>query len=115
MTSHINIENGRCVWHDPTRKGKADAMRRRAGKVGAQRKWERVTPPPPPQTTDDAVRYASYVAHAVATGALDPRKGQIVVKALDTFTRAFDRRELEQRVRALQALVKKHKLVKEER
>jgi len=109
MTAHVSLDTGLCVWHDPDRKGKADAMRQRAGKIGARRKWQRATPPPPPQTLDDAVRYASYVVHAVATGDLDAKRGQVAVKAIDTFTRGLAARDLAGQVRELQAQLKRLK------
>lgn len=108
-------EDGRplCIWHDPERKATASRMRRKGGRrhqLKELRRAQRV--PPPPVTLDDAVRYASWITHAVATGALDARKGQIVVKAIEAFNRSF---ALAGKVRELEATVRelKKRLAKE--
>jgi hypothetical protein len=105
MRSHLNLE-GLCIWHDPERKGRAHRMRVKAGKIGARRKWASATPPPPPQTLDDAVRYSSFVAHAVAIGDLDAKRGQVVTKAIEAFQRGLKERDLAKQVRELEAQVK---------
>lgn len=58
---------------------------------------------------DDAVRLASWIAHAVGTGDLDGRRGQVMVKAVETFTPSLEKRDLLNRVAELEAQLKRLK------
>jgi hypothetical protein len=116
MTVNLRrTRNGlRCIQHDPQRVREARRMQSQGGKA-TMRKLKGTDPskvPPVPKTAGDAVAYAAWITDQLARGSLDPKRGDAMTKALAQFTRALDRRELEDRVRGLEALVRRSKRAK---
>jgi hypothetical protein len=100
----------RCIWHDDKRRGRASAMRRRGGKKGARiARRLRGSIPPPPKTLDDAVQLASWLTHAVLAGNVTPKAAQEATRAVAQFTRGLAARDMTDRVRELEAQIKRFK------
>lgn len=85
-------------------------MRQRGGRKGARiaRKL-RGSIPPPPQTLDDAVQLASWLTHAVLQGHVTPKQAQEATRAVAQFTRGLAARDVADRVRELEAQIKRFK------
>ena len=109
--------DGRCLFHDPARADKVRAMRVNGGKAARPaRRPPNAAPlvvPPAPKTFDDAVAYASWLTHAIASGALDPKQGREATQALNSFRTALDKRDIAKRYDALAAFVKRMKKCKD--
>lgn len=115
----LNPRNGLCVWHDPERRGRASEMRAKGGRnTGRARRQSparpvRVvdvteTPGPPPETLEDALLWASWAVHAVATGKMDAKTGHEVGFLLRAFLdgrRHLDK--VDERIRKLQETLRK--------
>jgi hypothetical protein len=108
---------GYCLQHDPERADEARAMRSKGGKAPrGPRPPASPVPlvvPPAPKTFDDAVAYASWLTHAIASGALDPKQGREATQALNSFRTALDKRDIAKRYDALAAFVKRMKKCKD--
>ncbi len=93
-------DTGLCVWHDPDRKTEADTLRRKgqAGRTPSRRAEVRTVEPKdtpgPLNDLDDLVRWASWVAIAVATGLIDARTARETSYALITFRGGIEKRDL---------------------
>ncbi len=94
------IVSGLCVWHDPDRRDEAAAMRRKgaAGRQPAQRTMVKTvsTAETPGKLTDldDCVRWAAWVARAVATGKIDARTARETSYAIITLRGSLEKRDL---------------------
>lgn len=103
-------ESGRCIWHsqDPERQRIAEASRKRGGMATARRHRRTVNAAETPgllETMQDAVRWASWLAHATATGTIDPKTSREVATALREFRGCFHSAALEKQLEALRAEV----------
>lgn len=85
----------RCLWHDPNRREKAMAARRRGGKAsrsgGGSKTVNPYDAPQPPQSLKDAVEWASWVTWAVTVGELDVQVSYAAMNALRTFIKASEK------------------------
>ena len=91
-TTHLALqEDGTrlCVFHDPERKGKAQAMRRRGGKTSARRKKQGKRIPNAPKTMQEAKEMASWIAHAILANDIDAKQGAEAIKAVNAFMKAL--------------------------
>jgi hypothetical protein len=105
----VNPANGYCVWHDPERKGRADRMRAKGGKLGGQR-WKNVVRPPDRlETLEDVKTWASWTARGVATGVIDPKRAMEINRSLTTLTKSIEKLDLADKVKGLEAMVRKLK------
>ena len=91
----VDRGSGLCLWHDPARREKAMKARRLGGKLSRTkaRKYaiRTVLPedaPPAPKTIEEAVAVASWAIHNVATGRIDARTAEVILKGIDTWRRA---------------------------
>jgi hypothetical protein len=66
----------------------------------------------PLKNPEDARRWLELIGQAVAAGRLPNRDGQVAVRAVEAFLRAFDVGELTDRIRELEAQLKKLKRVR---
>jgi len=85
-------EGERCIWHDPGRRKEAREARRRGARRANQKrqtKGARTADPSKvpdrPRTVEDAVEWASWAVHAVATGEIDARTGHEIGYVLRAF------------------------------
>ncbi len=106
----VDPETGFCSAHGP---GASARMRERGRKGGeafvrnVRRKGAAKADevPPAPETMADAARWASWVAFGVTTGKLDPKIGDVAVRAIREFRSAHEKAELEAEVQRLRAKV----------
>lgn len=103
-------ESGYCPAHRPG--GTADMRERgRKGAEATRRKLKgRGTVkadevPPPPETMADAAKWASWIPFAVTTGKLDPKIGDVAVRAIREFRGAYEKAALEAEIQELRAKV----------
>jgi len=101
-------ERGLCLWHDEHRKVEAARARRRGGVTAGRRKREnRIRTveagqaPPPPESLEDAVEWASWATHAVATGLIDSRTAHEVGYLLNALRGALEKAHIAEEVREL--------------
>lgn len=109
----MNLQpDGLCLWHSPLAAETAQEARIRGGeRCGEARRAKRgevktVTPadaPPIPETLEDAVTYAAWAVHAVATGQIDARTAREVNYGLTTFRMGLEKRDLLRQIRELRA------------
>lgn len=86
----VAAEGDVCIWHDPARQKEAtEARQRAAAKTNAQRRKTRTADPSevpePPKTIHDAIEWASWAVHAVATGKIDARTAHEMAYTLRAF------------------------------
>lgn len=87
--------HGRCFTHAPCREAERDAARRR-GADRTNRPDGSLPPgevPPPPENLRDAVVWAAWASHAVATGDLDTARANSTARLLKEFRNALERGE----------------------
>jgi hypothetical protein len=103
-------DNGLCMNHDPSRQAEAREVRAAGGvAAGAAKRAARVTVPGkenvplPPKTLDDAVKFASWLTHAVCVGTLDARSAHEAGYSLNVFKAAVEKRDLQREIAALRA------------
>jgi hypothetical protein len=103
-------DNGLCMNHDPDRQAAAREVRAAGGRAaGEAKRAARVTlpgkgnVPAPPKTLDDAVKFASWLTHAVCVGTLDARSAHEAGYALNVFKAAVEKRDLQKEIAALRA------------
>ncbi len=100
-------ENGLCLSHDPERKAAAREVRAAGGRAaGESKRASRPVPnnvPPPPKTLDDAVKFASWLTHAVCVGTLDARSAHEAGYSLNVFKAAVEKRDLQREIAQLRA------------
>lgn len=99
---------GLCLTHDPARKTAAREVRAAGGRAaGAAKRAARVVlptnVPAPPRTLDDAVKFASWLTHAVCVGTLDARSAHEAGYALNVFKAAVEKRDLQREIASLRA------------
>jgi hypothetical protein len=98
---------GYCKHHDPERREQVRAEQRlgaqRGGKMRALKDLrERAGDvPPPPTTLDEAVAYAAWAVHAVATGRIDGRTGHEILYGLNIFKTAVKDRDIAREIKAM--------------
>ena len=91
--------NGLCMYHDPVQ---ADEVKRRQALGRTRRGTSERTKhlavkngvPPAPQNLADAVVWASWAMHAVASGQLDARVGHEVGYLVNAFKAAVEKADL---------------------
>jgi hypothetical protein len=101
-------ENGLCMNHDPERQAAARDVRAAGGRAtGAAKRAARYTfpdkVPPPPRTLDDAVKFASWLTHAVCSGDIDARPAHEAGYALNVFKAAVEKRDLQREIASLRS------------
>lgn len=102
-----------CIWHDPTRRQEAEAMRRAGGEarkaqkiVAATRTVSADELPGALETPDDGVLWAARIAHLVATGAMDGRTGDVVLRAVREHREGYRVAAMARRVAELEAALR---------
>lgn len=110
--------DGGCLWHsqDPEAKRKRAAARSNGGKASRKRTARTVdadaVPGGPPETLEDAVAWASWATFAVATGQIDARTSQEIVRAAKETRLGLEKLHLEGELRRQRAEIKRlNKLV----
>lgn len=111
--TRLNPETGLCVWHDPEREEQRRQMQRQGGKAtAAKRRPDGLLPEelPPLESHEDAQRWLDRVGRAVATGRIDNRDANSVVRAVEAWIKAEAERlgadavhELRERLETLEA------------
>lgn len=103
-------DNGLCMNHDPARQADATEVRAAGGRAAGEvrRKARALLPdkanvPAPPKTLDDAVKFASWLTHAVCVGTLDARSAHEAGYSLNVFKAAVEKRDLQREIAALRA------------
>lgn len=106
QSPYVDPETGYCTAHGPG----ASADMRERGRKGAEATRRKLKGrgtvkaddvPPPPETMADAARWASWIPFAVTTGKLDPKIGDVAVRAIREFRGAFEKAGLEAEVKRL--------------
>lgn len=99
-----------CIWHDPTRRRKAQRMRAKGAKAVAEKKRrakirtvEMTEALEPPQDIEDVARWLSWTAVAVSTGKVDARTAREVTYALRALLDALERVEQSEQIEELRA------------
>jgi hypothetical protein len=106
-------EDGRCRNHSTSRRAAAQEARAKGGAVTGARALKMRTVAPdqvpngkPPETLDDCITWASWCAFAAATGLLDGVTVREVNRSLGTLKVALEKKQLVDRVRALEKSLK---------
>jgi hypothetical protein len=99
---------GYCLAHDPERREAALAMRSAGGHAAKASKVRAKAAlpedvPRAPKTLDDAVKFASWLTHAVCVGTLDARSAHEAGYSLNVFKAAIEKRDLQREIAALRA------------
>lgn len=104
----LNPANGRCWHHDPERAKSRKRARAQGGRTTSsmqRARWSRTVSPDEvmedPQTVADAVRWASWLPRAIATGEIDKATGREINSSLKTFVALYEKSELEGEVAEL--------------
>ena len=101
-------EAGLCLNHDALRADAAREVRAAGGRAtgAAKRAAKAALPsdvPPPPKNLDDAVKFASWLTHAVCVGTLDARSAHEAGYCLNAFRGAAEKRDLQREIQKLRA------------
>lgn len=104
----LNPANGRCWHHDPERAKSRNRARAQGGRTTSslqRARWSRTVSPDEvmeePQTVADAVRWASWLPRAIATGEIDKATGREINSSLKTFVALHEMSHVEAEVAAL--------------
>lgn len=105
-------EDGLCYFHDPLRAvERAGAQKKGQRRSASSRRSGRpvtVSPeeaPPPPETVEDAVIWASWAVHAVATGRIDAKTSHEIAYGLNALQRALEKTRLNDEIQDLKQQV----------
>lgn len=117
MLNELNPKTGLCPYHDPEREAEVGKRRRNGGLNGGGHGLNRIPPkvvtpeeaPPPPKSLEDCVTYASWATHAVTVGLIDPKTCREVIGAVRQVQSALEKRDLERKVRELEAALRAEK------
>lgn len=103
--------DGFCMWHsaDPKATHQLDRMRVRAKRASKGRVVHPDDLPGELETFDDAVRWLAWITKRVATGQISSNAGRVATATVRSFMQAIDKRDVEDKIKQLQALVKKAK------
>lgn len=106
VTLNLSDVNGLCLQHDPMRRDELYAVRVAGSKARALKiqKEKAALPegvPPKPRTLKDAIQWASWATHSVATGEIDVRVAHEIAVLVREFRMALEKRALEEQVEEL--------------
>jgi hypothetical protein len=104
-------EAGLCPAHDPERHaarmvGMERSIETRQAKAERRRTSPEGMPEGQPKTLADCVQWSGWVSHAVASGTIDNRAAEIILKGIGELRQSLDKKELEERLYRVEKLAK---------
>ena len=97
-----------CAFHDPARAVEQEQARKAGGKARSRKAavLPAETPDAPLGTVQDVVAFLAATANRVAKGAIDVKVGNCLGLLCGQLLRALEKRDLEARLEALEAVLK---------